>query len=159
MKTHEIMIRYLPDALISSNTWSDNRQKALAIHAEKEQITVHTINGIRQHFGPELPHWDCVSISVTYCHTNKKPGDGSWRPHDPSNVGADVLKAVVDSFTPEEYKKDGSIKKLGLGLIDDDAHPDFRKRGSVVAAGVTLEKVERLDQEGLLVTVQELRKS
>lgn len=156
MASHQVFVKYLPDQLLSSNTWSDNRQKALAIHAEKEQITVHTIHAIREKWGTDLPHWTAVSFGITYCHTNKHPGDGSWRPVDPSNVLGDVAKAVIDAFTPQEYRKNGEIKKLGLGLIDDDAHPDFRAKGAVIYAGGTLEKVDDLSMEGILVTIQEL---
>lgn len=155
-ETHQIMVRYLPDVLISSNTWSDNRAKALAIHAEKEQITVHTIHAIREHFGPTLPHWDAVTFSITYCHTNKRLRDGIYRPVDPSNIGGTIQKAVVDAFTPEEFHKDGRVKKLGTGIIDDDSHPDFREKGAVVGTALGLEKVAERRDEGILVVVQEL---
>ena len=149
--TIQFHVRHLPSRIITSNSWSDNRSKALAIHAAKEEISAEVMLAAMAALGPNLPTVDCCSITITYIHTFKRPGDGLLRLTDPGNVGGNIAKAVIDALTPESKPdKNGMVKKAGLGIIPDDDHTHLK------AVTTMIEKCDELADEGILVTIEPL---
>lgn len=151
MASIQFHVRHLPPRVITSNSWSDNKQKALGIHAAKEEISAEVMLAARAALGPDLPYVECCAIGITYIHTFKRPGDGLLRLTDPGNVGGNIAKAVIDALTPESKPdKNGMVKKAGLGIIPDD---DWTHVKSVT---LMVEKCDEIADEGIFVHIEEL---
>jgi len=83
-----------------------------------------------------LPRFQRAVVSFCYRHSFKRPGDGLYRPDDPSNLGGDVLKGPMDALVDLEV------------LIDDDYE-------HVALVTLQIERVAELADEGIAIMVRE----
>ena len=84
----------------------------------------------------ELPTFEKAVISFTYYHSFKRPGDGMYRPTDPSNIGGDMIKGPMDALTD-------------LQIIPDDSYR------YVELVTLRIQKVEELREEGFEIIVRD----
>lgn len=87
--------------------------------------------------GPQMPRFECrVDISLTfYVKPHAKALDGLYRPLDPSNVGGECIKSILD------------YSLVKTGIISDD---DYKHVRYVILA---IEPVAELSSERIEVVV------
>lgn len=131
------LVPHLPKSVITSNRTSQSSGGARGKWRERAELQAITHQTIIAAFAPDIPEVACASIAVSYRCTNKKPGDGCYRPKDVPNIGGDILKAVVDAI-------------VDAGVLEDD------DRVHLPAVALGIEPVDELADEGVYVTIQEL---
>jgi hypothetical protein len=85
-----------------------------------------------------------VITATLYARHNTRNGDGLYRPQDPSNIGGDILKPMVDVLKP-------------LGIIGDDCYWDeVNSTGWVYEVRLRVRHVGTLEEEGIELVVEEV---
>ena len=127
----------LPARALSSNGSKRNHHE---VSAGKMQLGADAWNAALHALGPRMPHFEGrVDISLTFhVKPHAKPRDGLYRPIDPSNIGGECIKPVIDY---------GIVKH---GIIEDDSYVYVRY---VV---LSIEPVAELRDEGIAVLVREI---
>ena len=108
-----------------------------AVSAAKLQLktdTYHAMLSVTPQ--AELPTFEKAVISFTYYHSFKRPGDGMYRPTDPSNIGGDMIKGPMDAL-------------VDMQIIPDDSY------SYVELVTLRIQKVEELREEGFLIVIRE----
>lgn len=95
---------------------------------------------LEQH-GPRLPEFRGARVDILlmfHVKHHAKPRDGLYRPLDPSNVGGECIKPIIDQAL------------VTTGVIEDDDYTHVR----YVVLGI--EHVDDLKEERIEVTVREV---
>ena len=129
-------VRTLPGRALSTN---GSKRDHHEVSGAKMALGAEAYNEALYQLGPQMPHFGCVvDIALTfYVAHHKKPGDGLYRPLDPSNIGGECIKPIIDY---------GLVKH---GIIEDDDYTHVRY---VV---LSIQHVEELTAERIEVRVQE----
>ena len=133
----DFFVRHLPKSIITSNRTSQGAAGARGKWAERAELQAETHQAIIAKYAPDVPSYQCASLTLTYCMTKKRPGDGLYRPKDVPNIGGDILKAVCDAA-------------VYAGVLPDDEWK------YLPAIGLGFEYVDEVALEGILVTVEPL---
>lgn len=137
----EVWVPALPQRPLSPNGGQRSRRNPHEVADAKLTLGDVAWHAVRAKYGPDVPTLTPpVIISLTlYAKHNAKTGDGLYRPTDPSNIGGDVAKPVIDA---------GLVKN---GVIPDDTYK------CVDLVTLRVEHVERLQDEGIALEVWEHR--
>ena len=130
------VVRTLPGRALSTN---GSKRDHHEVSGAKMALGAEAFTEALAQLGPEMPHFDCrVDISLTfYVKHHARTGDGLYRPLDPSNIGGECIKPVIDY---------GLVKH---GVIEDDDYTHVRY---VV---LSIQHVEDLTEERIEVRVME----
>ena len=130
-------IKTLPGRALSSN---GNKRNHHEVSAAKMELAAWANTSAHEQLGPVMPVLNTpVDIAFTFfVKHHAKTGDGLYRPLDPSNIGGECIKPIVDY---------GLVK---TGIIPDDSYLHVRY---VVLA---IEHVDALADERIDVTVMEV---
>ena len=128
----------LPEQALSANGGGRSRRDPWSLSEAKLSLGDVTYHAVLAAYAPNIPTiTPPVVISVTlYVRHNTRNGDGLYRPKDPSNIGGDVLKPIIDY---------GLVRH---GIIPDD---DYLTVESVV---LRVRHVQTLIEEGFSVSVR-----
>ena len=130
----------LPETALSPNGGKRSRRNTWSLSEAKLTLGDVAFHAALAAFGPDMPSLvPPVVISATlFAKHNSKNGDGLYRPTDPSNIGGDVMKPVIDS---------GLVKTK---IIPDDSYK------YVNAVVLMVRHVNTHEEEGILVSVTEV---
>ncbi len=131
------MLKTLASTELSANRHAQSVFQRKKRSDERKRLRAATVQAIQDRYGTDIPAYDAGLIDITYICTAKKPGDGMYRPRDPSNIGGEIIKGPIDAL------KD-------LGILPDD---DYRYVPAVV---LRIERVKTLEEEGMMLSVQPL---
>ena len=134
MSTFTLWVPYLPSAVLSSNGPHGSPFVKNTARQEMRSNVFHS--AVSYMPTSDIPRYKKGRLSITYRHTFKRPGDGLYRPTDPFNI-FEPCKPVVDAI-------------VDLEVLPDDTYK------YVVVGDCGIERVERLEDEGLLITVVEI---
>lgn len=132
------VVRTLPGQALSSN--AKNQRNRFAVSEAKGDLGHQSHISMLEQYGPDVPQFRGCRVDVLllfYVKHHARPGDGLYRPLDPSNVGGECIKPVIDY---------GLVK---TGVLEDD---DWKHVRFVV---VGIEPVDDLKDERIEVTVTE----
>ena len=129
-------VRTLPGRALSTN---GSKRDHHEVSGAKMALGAEAFNEALYQLGPQMPRFDClVDIALTfYVKHHARTGDGLYRPLDPSNIGGECIKPIIDY---------GLVKH---GIIEDDDYTHVRY---VV---LSIQHVEELTAERIEVRVQE----
>jgi hypothetical protein len=135
--THlEVWVPALPATALSPNGGKRSRRNPWELSNAKLELGDVAYHAVLGAYAPNIPHFEPrVIITCTlYAWHNRRNGDGLYRPTDPSNLGGDVLKPLIDY---------GLVRH---GIIDDDDYTvvqEVRLRighvGTLAEEGIMLE--------------------
>ncbi len=126
----------LPSRALSSNGSKRNHHE---VSAGKMRLGADAYTASHDALGPNFPHFEYVDIFITfYVKHRTRNGDGLYRPLDPSNIGGECIKPIIDY---------GVVKP---GIIDDDDYKHVRW------VGCHIENVSNLNEERMEVRVIEV---
>lgn len=135
----DVWVPALPQRALSANGGGRSRRDPWSLSEAKLALGDVTWHAILAAHGPNVPHLTPpVIISATlYARHGTKNGDGLYRPTDPSNLGGDCLKPIVDAFVKHQVIPDDSYKYVELVTL-------------------RVQHVDRLEDEGVSVNIREL---
>lgn len=124
----------LPGRALSTN---GSKRDHHEVSGAKMALATEAFTEALAQLGPQMPRFECrVDIALTfYVKHHARTGDGLYRPLDPSNIGGECIKPVIDY---------GLVKH---GVIADDDYTHVRY---VV---LSIERVEDLRAERIEVRV------
>ena len=130
-------VRTLPGRALSTN---GSKRDHHEVSAQKMALGAEAFNEALYQLGPVMPRIEGrVDVALTfYVKHHARPGDGLYRPTDPSNIGGECIKPVIDY---------GLVKH---GIIVDDTYVYVRY---VV---LSIESVAELSEERIEVQVNEV---
>lgn len=133
-----VWIPTLPEKALSPNGGQRSRRNPWQVAESKLELGTATHHAILAAYAPSIPTLTApVVITLTmYAKHHSRTGDGYYRPLDPSNIGGDVLKPIVDALV-----------RLDILASDDYKH--------VEEVRLRMRHVENLTDEGLLLEVSE----
>lgn len=133
----QFSIPTLPSRALSTN---GSKRDHHEVSAGKMSLGADSYTAAHEALGPDFPHFDGrVDIAITfYVKHRTRNGDGLYRPLDPSNIGGECIKSVIDY---------GLVK---TGIIDDDDYTHVRY---VI---LSIESVSELSAERIEVRVMEV---
>lgn len=138
-----VWVPALPRRALSANGGGRSRRDPFAVQKAKDELGEATYHAILATCGPNLPTFEppVVITCTLYARHHTHNGDGLYRPQDPSNIGGDILKPIIDTLKP-------------LGVIGDDNYWDAEKRtGWVREVRLRVAHVDTLEAEGILLEV------
>ena len=140
-----VHVPVLPTQLLSANKIAEgmtSKRARGAINAERQELRSATVQMVQSLYAPSdipvAPKGTPIYITATLVHTFKRPGDGLYRPKDPSNIGGHIVKGPIDAL-------------VDLGIIDDDAA--VCAGGPVQYVILAIDKCRYLRDEGLRLRV------
>lgn len=136
--THlEVWVPALPETALSPNGGKRSRRNPWELAEAKLALGDVAYHAVLGAYAPNIPHLDApVVITCTlYAWHHRRNGDGLYRPTDPSNLGGDVLKPLIDAAL------------VRTGIIDDD---DYK---TVAEVRLRIGHVEDLASEGIMLEV------
>ena len=139
--THlQVWIPALPETALSPNGGKRSRRDPWTLSEAKLTLGDVAYHAVLGAYAPNIPHLEApVVITFTlYARHRTRNGDGRYRPTDPSNLGGDVLKPVIDY---------GLVR---LGVIDDDDYTVVRE------VRLRIGHVDTLEEEGIRLEVEEV---
>lgn len=137
----KVWVPSLPARILSANGGGRSRRDPWALSEAKLALGDVAYHAVLAAYAPSIPHFEApVVVTVTlYARHGTKNGDGLYRPEDPSNIGGDVLKPLLDY---------GLVRN---GVIDDDDYTHIEE------VRLAVRHVERLEDEGISVIVEVAR--
>ena len=131
------VVRTLPGRALSSN---GSKRDHHEVSGAKMALGAEAFTEALAQLGPNMPRFEGrVDIALTfYVKHHARTGDGLYRPLDPSNIGGECIKPVIDY---------GLVKH---GIIADDSYEFVRY---VV---LSIQHVEVLTEERIEVRVVEV---
>lgn len=130
-------VRTLPGRALSTN---GSKRDHHEVSGAKMELGAEAFTEALAQLGPDMPRIEGrVDIALTfYVKHHARPGDGLYRPTDPSNIGGECIKPVIDY---------GLVKH---GIIADDSYKFVRY---VV---LSIQHVEELREERIEVRAVEV---
>lgn len=134
----EVWVPMLPDRALAANGGGRSRRDPWALSEAKLALGECCYHAVLAAYAPSVPALTppVVITATLYARHHSKPGDGKYRPRDPSNIGGDVLKPLIDY---------GLVR---LGVIPDDDYT------TVQEVRLRVRHVESLAEEGITIEVE-----
>ena len=134
----DVWIPALPGRALSANGGGRSRRDPWTLSEAKLTLGDVAYHAVLAAYAPNIPTIPTpVTITVTLsARHGTKNGDGLYRPRDPSNIGGDVLKPIIDY---------GLVR---LGVIPDDDYTH------VAEVRLRVKHVGELRDEGIQVRVE-----
>lgn len=133
----EIFLDTLAGVELSANKHAQTVHQRRLRSEERARLRQAVTIAIGNKYRPDVPAYAAGLIDITYMCSAKRPGDGMYRPRDPSNIGGEIIKGPIDGI-------------VDMGVLPDD---DYRHVPAVV---IRIERVKTLAEEGIVIIVQEL---
>lgn len=133
----EVFLPTLAGAELSANQHAQTIHQRRQRSEERARLRQATCIAIGNKYRPDVPAYAAGLIDITYMCSAKRPGDGMYRPRDPSNIGGEIIKGIIDAV-------------VDMGVLPDD---DYRYVPAVV---LRIERVKTIAEEGIVLIVQEL---
>lgn len=142
--TFQVWIPALPQRALSANGGGRSRRDPWGLRDAKLELGEVAYHAVLAH-GPNLPTFSppVVITATLFARHGTKNGDGLYRPTDPSNIGGDVLKPLIDY---------GLVKLKVIG--DDNYWNADTQTGWVREVRLRVEHVSEIKDEGVLLEVE-----
>ena len=135
-----VFVPMLPARALSANGGGRSRRDPWSLSEAKLELGDCSYHAVLAAYAPHVPSFTgrVIITATLYARHNTKNGDGRYRPRDPSNIGGDCLKPLIDY---------GLVR---LGVIPDD---DYL---TVDEVRLRVRHVDSLEEEGIRLEVEEL---
>lgn len=133
-----VWVPALPARALSPNGGGRSRRNPWELSEAKLALGDVAYHAVLAAYAPNIPVITppVVITATLFARHGTRNGDGLYRPTDPSNLGGDVLKPLID------------YALVRLGVIPDD---DYR---NVTEVRLRVEHVSEIKDEGVLLEVE-----